>query len=240
MDTRRAPGTEALAPDVRAPASGSATLSLDGSGSPAIEQIAEALHHVLFLTDAGCTSVPFVNEAYERIFGRRRDELASDPLAFMRAVHPDDRARVLDAVRGRPGRGYDIEFRVVRPDGEVRWLWSRGIPVQDADGAVAWIVGTVEDTTDRKRVTASHEQLIRGFTHDVRNPLGAADGYLALLCEGVHGELSPAQLETVRHSRRCIRSAWISSRSCWTSSGRGRGPSSCTGSPSNSATSCAS
>ncbi|HEX6965943.1 MAG TPA: ATP-binding protein [Gemmatimonadaceae bacterium] len=58
-----------------------------------------------------------------------------------------------------------------------------------------------------ERVTRSRARLIRGFTHDVKNPLGAADGSLALLEEGVVGELTPTQLERVRRGRRSIHAA---------------------------------
>lgn len=55
-----------------------------------------------------------------------------------------------------------------------------------------------------ERVTESRTRLMRGFTHDVKNPLGAADGHLALLEEGIRGELSPDQRETIQRSRRSI------------------------------------
>ena len=58
-----------------------------------------------------------------------------------------------------------------------------------------------------ERVLASRSRLIRGFSHDVKNPIGAADGYAALLTEGVYGPLSAAQRESVEHIRRSIHSA---------------------------------
>ena len=58
-----------------------------------------------------------------------------------------------------------------------------------------------------ERVLASRSRLIRGFSHDVKNPIGAADGYAALLAEGVYGPMSAAQLESVEHIRRSIHSA---------------------------------
>jgi signal transduction histidine kinase len=56
-------------------------------------------------------------------------------------------------------------------------------------------------------VMESRSRLMRGFSHDVKNPLGAADGYAALLEEGVHGELPPAQQAVVGRIRRSIRNA---------------------------------
>ena len=58
-----------------------------------------------------------------------------------------------------------------------------------------------------ERVTESRGRLLRGFTHDVKNPLGAADGYLALLEDGVLGQVEERQRETVLKVRRAIRHA---------------------------------
>ena len=58
-----------------------------------------------------------------------------------------------------------------------------------------------------ERVTESRGRLLRGFTHDVKNPLGAADGYLALLEDGVVGHVPEGQRETISKVRRAIRHA---------------------------------
>lgn len=72
-------------------------------------------------------------------------------------------------------------------------------------------VHLLEETQRRReeleRIVASRERLMRGFSHDVKNPLGAADGHLQLLEEGVVGDLEPKQAESVRRSRDSIRSA---------------------------------
>jgi signal transduction histidine kinase len=58
-----------------------------------------------------------------------------------------------------------------------------------------------------ERVTESRTRLVRGFSHDVQNPLGAADGYAQLLADGAQGSLSERQLEAVEHIRRSIRAS---------------------------------
>lgn len=60
---------------------------------------------------------------------------------------------------------------------------------------------------DVERITESRGRLMRGFSHDLKNPLGAADGYLQLMEDGVFGDLSPKQLESVANARRAIRTA---------------------------------
>ncbi len=72
---------------------------------------------------------------------------------WIKTIHPDDRKHSEDAVRkaAREGTELTTEWRVVYPDGTIRWLMSRGGPLEDADGRVVSLVGIVIDITDRKR-----------------------------------------------------------------------------------------
>jgi two-component system, cell cycle sensor histidine kinase and response regulator CckA len=76
-------------------------------------------------------------------------------------VHPDDRARVYAAGAAAVSRGerYDLEFRLVRPDGQLRWLHQRGRVVRDAHGKPLWMVGMVQDVTDRQRAEDDRDRL---------------------------------------------------------------------------------
>ena len=168
-------------------------------------QIVEGLTDAVWLTNVDGTQVFLVNAAYESIWGEPRETLYADPLAFLRRVHPDDVARVRETM-SQPLH-HDIEYRIVRPTGDVRWVWSRGYPVLDHQGHLYRVGTLVEDITERRQIRESHERLIRGFTHDIKNPLGAADGYMALLEMGIHGALNGQQQENVRRARGAIRSA---------------------------------
>lgn len=170
-------------------------------------QIADALHDVVLLSDASSTELLFVNAAYEQIWGRPRKELYANLLALLDGVHPDDRERVRHAIVGPTRREYDLEFRVVRPAGDQRWVWCRGFPVRNSSGEIYRMASIAEDITDRKQVVESHQRLIRGFTHDVKNPLGVADGFLSLLEDGVFGDLRATQMDAVGRARRAIRGA---------------------------------
>ena len=170
-------------------------------------QITEAIDDFVWLSDASFKTHFYANTAYERIWGRPLADLYRDPSALLDGVHPDDRERVTEALGKLPHGTYDIEFRVVRPDGQLRWVWSRGFPVRNERGEIFRIAGITEDITDRKLAGESRTRLIRGFTHDVKNPLGAADGFLALLEEGIQGELGPKQRESVGRVRKSIKAA---------------------------------
>ena len=170
-------------------------------------QIADALHDVVLLSDASSTELLFVNAAYEQIWGRSREDLYANPLALLDGVHPDDRERVRHTLVGPRLREYDLEFRVVRPAGDQRWVWCRGFPVRNKSGEIYRMASIAEDITERRQIVESHQRLIRGFTHDVKNPLGVADGFLSLLEDGVFGDMPAKQMDAVDRARRAIRGA---------------------------------
>ncbi|HEU4643506.1 MAG TPA: PAS domain-containing protein, partial [Gemmatimonadaceae bacterium] len=84
-------------------------------------QTAENIDDLIWLADPGLRRYLFVNAAYERIWGRTARSLYEHPESWMDAVHPDDRERVRAAAASAAQEGaIDLEFRVVRPDGEIR------------------------------------------------------------------------------------------------------------------------
>ena len=114
-------------------------------------QIAENVSEVFWLTDADKQSMLYVSPAYERVWQRSARELYREPHRWLDAVHPEDRQRVSEA-SGRPqleGR-FDEEYRILRPDGSVRWIRDRAFPVVDAGGKVTRIAGVAQDITERK------------------------------------------------------------------------------------------
>jgi diguanylate cyclase (GGDEF)-like protein/PAS domain S-box-containing protein len=117
-------------------------------------QLADNIHGVLFLRDPQYGHMLYVSPAYERIWQRSRDSLYAQPHSWFDAVHPDDRP-VVEA-RSRSHR-FDMDYRIVRPDGSVRWIQSRVFPIFDGEGKVYRVAGIAEDITQRK----SHELRIR-------------------------------------------------------------------------------
>jgi PAS domain S-box-containing protein len=205
-------------------------------------QVADNIRGFVWLRDPSTMRFLYANGAYEQIWGRSRAELYRNSYSWLEGVHPEDREHVQSVLPPNPPAPYELEYRVVRPNGDVRWVWSRGFPVRNAEGEIFRMAGVTEDITERKqteleleelvirerqareaseaakaaaesrqeeleRVTESRTRLVRGFTHDVKNPLGAADGFLTLLEEGVFGELTSEQLDSITRSRNSIRRA---------------------------------
>jgi PAS domain S-box-containing protein len=116
-------------------------------------QIAETIEEVVWSADPHIGKTLYISPAYERVWGRTCASLYNDPESFVDSIHPDDRGCVLAALgEHRDGIPFDQEYRIVRPDGAVRWIWDRGFPVRDAEtGSLTHYVGVALDITERRQ-----------------------------------------------------------------------------------------
>jgi len=123
-------------------------------------QIAETITEVFWMADVQSARMLYLSPAYERIWGRSCESLYKNPKSFVDAVHPDDVDDVIEAMKKQEaGEPFDYEYRIVRPDGDVRWIWDRGFPVPHPSGPPLRYVGVAEDVTVRKE-TDEHIQLL--------------------------------------------------------------------------------
>ncbi|WP_290650950.1 diguanylate cyclase [Aquisalimonas sp.] len=113
-----------------------------------LRQIAESIEEVVWLRTSD--ALLYVNRAYERIWGRSRELLYADPSGYLEGVHPDDRRRVETAFARAQQTpvAFDETYRIVRPDGTIRWVRARSYPVDHEQGRT---VGTIVDITDAKK-----------------------------------------------------------------------------------------
>ena len=120
-------------------------------------QIAETIQEVFWITDTTKKQLLYISPAYERIWGRSCESLQCSPQNWYEAMHADDRGRVLHAVATQQAEGtYDEEYRIIRPDGALRWIRDRAFPVRNARGEIYRVVGVAQDITERKH---SRDQL---------------------------------------------------------------------------------
>ncbi len=116
-------------------------------------QLAETIREVFWLSDPKKARMIYVSPAYEQIWGRTCKSLYEQPRSFLDAILPEDREGVMASFEKQArGEAIDVEYRIVRPDGSVRWMRSRGFPVRDESGEVYRVAGIAEDITERKRV----------------------------------------------------------------------------------------
>jgi diguanylate cyclase (GGDEF)-like protein/PAS domain S-box-containing protein len=115
-------------------------------------QLAENISQVFWMTTVDKNQMLYVSPAFEKIWGIPCQRLYGQPRAWLEAIHPDDRERVLEAALHRQAdSSYREEYRIVRPDGSIRWILDRAFPVRDAGGRVYRIAGIAEDITEQQQ-----------------------------------------------------------------------------------------
>jgi PAS domain S-box-containing protein len=169
--------------------------------------------------------VEYVSENVERVLGYTPEELISGPFTYLSLIHPDDRAQVLNLEQQFIARGDDalrLEYRIIRKDGQVRWIEIVAAVERDPEGHLSLYQGTLVDITERKE--AEHErarllireqatqvelaaakeldrlkdQFVNAVSHDLRTPLTSIKGYAEFLEDELGGPLTPQQGEFVQ------------------------------------------
>ncbi|MBT8404548.1 MAG: PAS domain-containing protein [Gemmatimonadetes bacterium] len=126
-----------------------------GSRTP-FRDVVDALPSAIIvtsLTAAGAQRVVhYVSPSYEAIWGRPAALLRDEPQSFLDSVHPEDRDDVARHAWGVGSEAVDREFRIVRPEGTVRWVHFRALPVRNDQGEVDRVVAMATDITPRREV----------------------------------------------------------------------------------------
>lgn len=117
-----------------------------------LQQLTENIESVFWMTNPGKNEIIYISPAYEKIWGYSQQELYRSPLNWFLCVHVDDRDRVKAAMSKQIQGGYDEEYRIIRPDGQLRWVRDRAFPIRDEAGAIYRIAGIAEDITEKKQI----------------------------------------------------------------------------------------
>lgn len=126
-------------------------------------QMAAAIEEVFWLRDPEADEMLYVSPAFEDVWGRSVEQLYHDPTGWVGTLHPEDRERVVETVFEDGDPSFDLQYRIVRPNGETRWIQDRAFPVTNGDGEVKRVAGVARDITEEKRL---QEELRHRALHD--------------------------------------------------------------------------
>ena len=152
--------------------------------------IAERIDEGIFLAEPDFSDILYVNPAYEEIWGRPIEGLEHNAWEFVEAADHRDRdeieaafeAMIADIQAGDADDSYEFEYRIRRPDGQLRWVNGTWYAVA-LPGGKRRFVGIVEDTTGRKRREQRLEVFNRILRHNLRNQLDVIRSHAEVLSD---------------------------------------------------------
>jgi PAS domain S-box-containing protein len=170
-------------------------------------QLAENINAVFWLSDPEKQEMIYVNETYEDLWGRSREELHENANQFVEAIHPDDRERVENELPKQTEGEYDVEYRIRQPNGSVRWIRDRAFPVENDNGEVYRIAGIAEDITESKKrqqelqkTVEEKNTLLNEIHHRVKNNMQIMSSMMGLQKRELENE-EKREILTVNQNR---------------------------------------
>lgn len=120
-------------------------------------QLAENMSDVFWMTAPDLSATQYVSPSYERIWGNSVESLYAHPQQWVEAIVPEDRERVFAAFDSLAGKQREVsaEYRIMRPDGRVRWVLDRGFQIRNEAGEIIRRAGIASDITERKESEAA-------------------------------------------------------------------------------------
>lgn len=153
--------------------------------------LTEEIREVFIVAKPDDTFV-YVSPAYEEIWGRSREPIYKRASEIFKGVHPED----VEAVKEFTLRTLElrtpqeVEHRVLRPDGTIRWIWARTFPQVNSEGELETIYSIGHDITERKEAEKRVSEFYSTVSHELRTPLTSIHASLRLIEGGLAGQVS--------------------------------------------------
>ncbi|MCH7652012.1 MAG: PAS domain S-box protein, partial [Nitrospinae bacterium] len=176
-------------------------------------QLAENVNDIFWIVALEWKKIIYVSPSYEKIWGHKAEDLYEDNTLWLNAIHPDDLERMqkVFAEGDLVSNLKSLEYRVIRPDGEVRFFKAAGFPVVNQQGEIYRIAGITSDISESKkaeqdlilakeeaeRASKAKSQFLSQMSHELRTPLNAILGFGQLMESDPEEPLTEYQQQSV-------------------------------------------
>jgi PAS domain S-box-containing protein len=157
-------------------------------------QLANNITDAFWIRSPDMKEVQYISPGFEKIWGRSVESLYANPDEWITYVHSDDRGRVNNSFTELSSgkTNLEIEYRIVRPDGDIRWVHLRGFQVRDSTDQLIRHIGIVSDITDRRRT----EELLRESEEKFRTVIETLpDGFYRSTVDGRFVDVNMAMVK---------------------------------------------
>jgi len=175
--------------------------------------LAENTRQIFWVRDPRQPRLLYLSPAFEEVWRRPRHPFIERPHLLLETVHPDDRGAVSEGLlRAGAGGASEGEWRILRPDGSVRWIRGRTFPARDRVGHIDRLISITEDVTEQhdaaeqlrrakeaaEGATRAKSELLANVSHEFRTPLNVVFGMTEMLLDTA---LDPHQRSCVERTR---------------------------------------
>lgn len=168
------------------------------------KELAENLGHVIWISEG--KQVVYINKEYESVFERSCQSLYNNSQSFIEGIHPKDKDTFIKAFRQNDNSNsdhiFDEQFRVIRSDGSICWIWARTFPIFNENAGIKRRVGIAEDITkiktyeeslrqakeDAEKANKAKSQFLANMSHEIRTPMSGVLGMAQLLIMDLEGK----------------------------------------------------
>jgi len=128
------------------------SMLLQREDHPSLHQIMQNINQIVWILDLGTDQIVYVNPAFESVWGHSCESFYANPEILIESIHPEDRVQVMAAASRTDNKPYNQAYRILRPDGKMRWIFARTFLIAEENSGSNFSICIAQDITEQKQL----------------------------------------------------------------------------------------